>query len=207
MFRSHERRSSDSSPAPTLSEHIDQNIESVVALQKREWETVGPAQRRVEQVGRFLGRPFYLIALLVVIALWVAINLFDAGLRWDPAPFELLDGAMTLVSLITTTIVLISQNRQVKLEQQHTHLGLQVALLTEQKVTKLINLLEELRRDMPMVKDRHDPHAEALQESADTEKVLAALQEVGATQVDGSPDLRSDKEAKEDEGPTTSEKT
>ena len=162
---------------PTLSEHIGQNIESIVALQKREWETVGPAQRWVESIGRWLGKPFYLMGLVAAIAVWVSINAIkQARMGWDPPPFELLDGAMTLISLITTTIVLIAHNRQTKLEQQHAHLGLQVSLLTEQKVTKLINLIEELRRDMPMVKDRRDPHAEALQQSADTEEVAAALE-------------------------------
>ncbi len=130
--------------------------------------------------------------MLAAIALWVAVNVFATrAARWDPPPFELLDGLMTLISLVTTTIVLIAQHRQAKLEMQHTHLGLQVALLTEQKVTKVINLLEELRRDMPMVKDRHDAHAQALQESADTAKVLAALEETGATHADtsgGTPD-------------------
>jgi uncharacterized membrane protein len=127
----------------------------------------------------------YLVGLLAVIALWVGINVLSQTRGgWDPPPFELLDGAMTLISLVTTTIVLIAQNRQTKLEQQHTHLELQVSLLTEQKVTKLINLIEELRRDMPMVRDRHDPHAEALQESADTAKVVAALEEGGATRSD-----------------------
>jgi uncharacterized membrane protein len=160
----------------TLSEHI----ESVIALEKKAWETVGSAQRRVERIGRFLGRPAYLVVLLTLIGLWVAVNVI-AGVhaRWDPPPFELLDGVMTLISLVTTTIVLISQNRQAKLEQQHTHLGIQVALLTEQKVTKLIVLLEELRRDLPMVKDREDPHAVALQESADTARVVAALEGSG----------------------------
>ena len=177
----------DAQDRPTLSEHIDQNIEGVVALQRRAWETVGSAQRRMERVGRFLGRPFYLIALLTVIGGWVGINVsLSVAQRWDPPPFELLDGVMTLISLVTTTIVLVSQNRQVKLEQQHTHLALQVALLTEQKVSKVIKLLEELRRDMPMVKNREDHQAEVLQESADTGKVLAALEEVGAVQADRS---------------------
>jgi uncharacterized membrane protein len=182
------RRLSPEAPkaTPTLAEHIDQNIESVVALQRREWDAVGPAQRRVERVGRFMGRPLYLVALLFVILIWIVWNL--SGHRWDPPPFELLDGAMTLISLITTTIVLIAQNRQTRLEQQHTHLGLQVSLLTEQKVTKLISLIEELRRDMPMVKDRHDAHAEALKESADTAKVLEALEDVGATKHEPASD-------------------
>ena len=129
--------------APTLSAHIGQNVESVVALQKREWETVGVAQRRVEAVGRWLGRPLYLVGLLCAIALWVSVNVIrQARGGWDPPPFELLDGVLTLISLITTTIVLIAQNRQTVLEKQHTHLELQVSLLTEQKVTKIINLIE-----------------------------------------------------------------
>ena len=66
--------SPNTSTPSTLSEHIDQNIESIVALQKREWESVGIAQRRVERIGRFLGRPTYLIALLCAVATWVLIN-------------------------------------------------------------------------------------------------------------------------------------
>jgi uncharacterized membrane protein len=86
-----------------------------------------------------------------------------------------------LVALITTTIVLIAQNRQTKREQQHAHLDLQVNMLTEQKVTKLIHLMEELRRDLPMVRDRHDAQAMVMQEWADTAQVLTAIEEGGLT--------------------------
>jgi uncharacterized membrane protein len=82
---------------------------------------------------------------------------------------------------VTATIVLIAQNRQTRREQQHTHLDLQLSLLTEQKVTKLIHLVEELRRDLPMVKDRHDPQATVLQETADTAAVISAMDEGGLT--------------------------
>jgi uncharacterized membrane protein len=168
----------------SLSGHIDQNIESMVAMQRREWESVSLAQRRVERLSRFIGRPVYLIALLIIVAGWVVYNATAAewGLKpFDAPPFEMLDGIMSLIALITTTIVLIAQNRQAKLEQQHTHLALQVNLLTEQKVTKLIHLIEELRRDLPMVKDRHDAQAAALQERADTAQVASAIEEVGLT--------------------------
>jgi uncharacterized membrane protein len=54
---------------------------------------------------------------------------------------------------------------------------LKVTLLTEQKTAKLIDLLEELRRDMPNVRDRHDPEATLLQKAMSPERVLAALDE------------------------------
>jgi uncharacterized membrane protein len=179
--------------AGSLSDRIDQNIEAVVALQRREWEQTSVSQRRVEWVGRFIGRPLYLVTLLCLAALWIAVNVGTAHFGYaplDPVPFEMLQGMLSLVALITTTIVLIAQNRQTKLEQQHTHLGLQVNLLTEQKVTKLILLIEELRRDMPMVKDRHDPQAVLLQEGADTKQVLSAIEEVGLTDDLEKPQLK-----------------
>ena len=79
----------------SLSDHIDQNIETVVALQRREWESTSVSQRRVESIGRFIGRPVYLVALLCLVVGWIVANitLASVGKRpWDPTPFELLDG-------------------------------------------------------------------------------------------------------------------
>jgi len=147
-------------PAPTtLSDHISDNVDGVLALQRRETDALSAAQRRLERVGRFVGRPNYLVGVLLTATLWVVFNVTAPyiGVRpFDEAPFPWLDLLLTFVALVTTTVVLVGQNRQAKVEQRRAHLDLQVNLLTEQKVSKLIHLLEELRRDLPMVKDRHD---------------------------------------------------
>jgi uncharacterized membrane protein len=170
--------------AESQTDRISQNIESVVALQRREWETISPSQRRLEQVSRFFGRPLYLVAILWLVALWIIINsvatLFGY-VAMDPGPYQWLQGFLTLVALLTTTVVLIAQNRQAKLEQQRSHLALQVNMLTEQKVTKIIHLLEVLREDMPMVPDRHDPQAASMQERVDTAQVVSAIRDVDLT--------------------------
>jgi uncharacterized membrane protein len=121
-----------------------------------------PAQRLVEAVGRVIGRPVFLGVLVLIVALCVFLNetLPRWGLRsFDPYPYGLLDGVLTVGALLTTTVVLIAQSRQTRLEQQHTQIALQVNLLTEQKVSKIIALLDELRNDLPMTKDRFDPQA------------------------------------------------
>ena len=93
--------------------------------------------------------------------------------------FPLLDGVLSLAALVSTTVILIAQNRQTRIEQQHTHIALQVNLMTEQKVTKMIDLMEELRRDLPMVKDRYDPQAASFAKETDALQVLTAIEEVG----------------------------
>jgi uncharacterized membrane protein len=183
---SQSRTPQDTAPADatSLSDHIGQNIENIVALQRREWEQTRVSQRRVDRLSRFVGRPAYLVGVLGFVIAWIAFNLGASSFGWrafDPMPFSILQGLLTLIALLTTTIVLIAQNRQTKLEQQHSHLDLQVNLLTEQKVSKLILLIEELRHDLPMVKDRNDPQATAMQEAADTAQVAEAIKEVGLT--------------------------
>ncbi len=127
---------------------------------------------------------------ILLVVLWIGANLIARHLGaapLDQPPFPALQGMLTFVALLTTTVVLIAQNRLTRIETQRSQLDLQVNLLTEQKVTKLIDLLEELRRDLPMVKDRHDPEATALQQRTDTAQVLVALENVGAERPTESP--------------------
>ena len=49
--------------------------------------------------------------------------------------------------------------------------------MTEQKTTTLIRLIEELRRDLPMVPDRHDADAATLQVPTDAKQILSALED------------------------------
>lgn len=169
--------------------HVHQNIGGIVAFLEREHDKVGAAQRRLEVFSRLIGRPSYLISLLSLVGLWITANGMAArfgAVAIDPPPFVWLTGVLTLAALVTTTAVLFAQNRQSKLESQRAHLDLQVNLLTEQKVTKLIHLIEELRRDLPMVPDRHDPEAVALQQRTNATRVLSAL-ESGGVGNDGKP--------------------
>jgi uncharacterized membrane protein len=95
---------------------------------------------------------------------------------WDKPPFPWLQGALAFTSLVMTTLVLITQNRQSHQGQERDHLDLQVNLLTEQKVAKLIALVEELRRDLPMVRDRIDKEAESMKVPVNPHEVLSDLE-------------------------------
>ncbi len=71
-----------------------------------------------------------------------------------------------------TTGVLITQNRQDKLAEQRRHLDLQINLLTSRSVSKPIELIEDLRRDLPSVKNCFDAEVEAMKELIDPHTTL-----------------------------------
>ncbi|HXA47079.1 MAG TPA: DUF1003 domain-containing protein [Burkholderiaceae bacterium] len=160
--------------------HIDQNIENILSIYLREERNLTYWQRIVETISGAMGQPFCLGVIAIFSIAWVAVNL---GLRrfgmaaFDAPPFQWLQGIIGLGAFMTMIVILIKQNRLGKLEERRAHLELQVNLLTEQKTTKLIKLLEELRHDLPMIKDRHDPEAALFQKATNPETVLAALDE------------------------------
>ena len=161
---------------PDPPEQVLENIETILAFYKREEENISVSQRALERVGRVLGRPAILAVTLLFVASWIGAQCLG-WLDFDPPPFFWLQGILGLSALVIATVILITQNRQSNIEAMHAHLDLQVNMLTEQKVSKLIELIEELRRDLPMVRDRRDAAAEALQEPADAHEMLRALDE------------------------------
>jgi len=177
-------------PSESRPQNLDQNIDSVLEVQKRESEQRSGAHRFVDRISRIIGRPSYLFGLAAFALAWIAINLLAPswGLKpFDPLPFPVLDGILSLAALISTTIILIAQNRQTRIEQQHMHIALQVNLMTEEKVAKIINLIEELRRDLPMVKDRFDAQAASFAKKTDALQVLTAIEEGGLIDEAGAP--------------------
>ena len=174
----------DSREAPSESERdqISQNIEAVLDFYTREEQKITRSQRILERISLFIGQPVFLGFILLFVALWMLANALTQHLgfvAFDPEPFIWLQGIVGLGAWLTATVVLIKQNRLAKLEEQRAHLDLKVTLLTEQKAAKLIDLLEELRRDLPNVRNRHDPEAAVLQQPMNPDRVLAALDELG----------------------------
>jgi uncharacterized membrane protein len=165
--------------AAPVPEHVAQNIESIVAFHRREAFKLSDSQRRLEHIARWLGRPLYLLYAVSLAIAWLLYNALAVRLRlpqFDPPPFFWLQGLVSLGAFFTTTVVLITQNRQTRFEAQRLNLDLQLNLMTEQKTTKLIHLIEELRHDLPMVRDRHDAVATAMQKPTDASQVLDALE-------------------------------
>ena len=148
-----------------------------------EEQKISGPQDFIEKTSSFAGRPGYLAFLVAFIALWMIVNLFASRLGWiqfDPPPFSWLQGIVSLYALLISTAVLIRQERGARLAEQRAHLDLQVNLLTESKVAKVIELMEELRRDLPNVANRHDPEVASMQTPASPHAVLSALETHGA---------------------------
>ena len=165
---------------PTPISPITENIDFVADLHSRAARETRTHARTLESFGAALGRPLILYVVVLLVVLWMAFNV--AAPRFgsrppDPPPFSWMQGVIGLSALLSTLLILISQNRRAKLDLQRAHIDLQVNLLAERKTAKIIELLEELRRDLPNVANRRDSEAEMLQKATNPQEVLSALKE------------------------------
>lgn len=161
-----------------LTQIVDQDIETIVALRMRAERKVNRHQRIIERVTQNIGRPRFFYIIVLFVALWILANSFatQLGLPFhDTPPFYWLQGIIGLGALLMTNVVLITQNRQNKLAEERRHLDLQVSLLVERKVSKVIDLLEQLRQDIPDVENRRDLQAEAMKENVDPHAAITSL--------------------------------
>jgi uncharacterized membrane protein len=162
-----------------LPDSVNQNIGTIAEYYARHEEQVSPAQAFVEKMSVFLGSPGYVATSVAVIVIWIAWNVgaFELHFKpFDPPPFSFLQGFITLNAFVISTTVLIRQNRMSKLAEHNAHLDLQISLLAEEKASKIIAMLEDIRRDSPTLPDKVDEEADELAESADTHTVLDAIE-------------------------------
>jgi uncharacterized membrane protein len=170
-------------PPPILPIHIEETIRAIAKLQAEHHGSATPQQRAVRRLTDLLGRPFFLGILVVVVGGWIGANLMAVALRhapFDPPPFAWLNVAASLVSLFLVVLILGAQRHEDQLTQHRELLTLELAILSEQKTAKVIQLLEEGRRDNPLIHDRVDREAEVMAQPANPQSVLDAIKGTNA---------------------------
>lgn len=84
-----------------------------------------------------LGSIQFLFANIVLFAAWIVIN---TTIQFDPFPFGLLTMIVSLEAIILAIFVLISQNRASQIDDLREEIDLQVDIITEQELTKLMKM-------------------------------------------------------------------
>lgn len=172
----------DSDPCADHSAIVARDIAAATAqLHAEHKQETSALQQTVDRLTAFVGRPGFVAGLAVAIFGWIVANLLAGSLGYrppDPPPFTWLQGAITTAALFVAALILTTQRRQDQLAGHRSQLTLELTILNDQKSAKIIELLEEVRRDNPAIADRIDHQAIAMSTPSDTLAVLGAIKDI-----------------------------
>jgi uncharacterized membrane protein len=126
-------------PAPA-----QDNIDTIVHLEEEALKRRCLSDKMADAVASFVGSVPFVALHIVWFAIWVAINrgMVPFLKAFDPYPFALLCMIVSLEGVLLSTFVLIKQNRMGQRADHRSHLDLQINLLSEKEITKVIQMLE-----------------------------------------------------------------
>jgi uncharacterized membrane protein len=165
---------------PILPAHIEETIQAIAKLHATHHAESGSLQRSFDKATDWLGQPRSIAFMVLLVGLWISGNciaLAHVGSAWDLPPFGWLQTVLGSMAFFVALVILATQRRADRLAEHREQLTLELAILSEQKSAKIISLLEEMRRDNPMLRNRIDEEAAAMAIAADPQAVLDAIKE------------------------------
>jgi uncharacterized membrane protein len=160
---------------------LERNIQALSERRKREERQATSQAKLAEAITRFTGSMLFVYIHLALFGFWIVANLgWVPGVpKWDES-FVVLAMWASVEAIFLSTFVLISQNRMQAAADKRADLDLQISLLAEHEVTKLVTIVSAIadRLDVRTAVDRE------LHEITQDVAPEAVLDEIEATKPD-----------------------
>jgi uncharacterized membrane protein len=162
--------------SPLLSKVLEHNIRTIAYLRLKASRTRGLQERLADAITTFSGRMVFVYVHIVWFGLWILLNTGRMGVpTFDPFPYGLLTMIVSLEAIFLSTFVLISQNRLSEEAEGRANLNLQIGLLTEHEVTRVLQMLDAIQDKLGIDNDEDSELAD-LEMETKPEDVLAEIE-------------------------------
>jgi uncharacterized membrane protein len=170
----------DRSPSYHEPASVDQlterNVKTIAELEKAAQSHQTSADRVSDRITRFCGSMPFVWVHVIWFTVWILGNTEFLSKPIDPYPFSFLTLVVSLEAIFLSTFIMISENRQGRIDERRSHLDLQINLLAEQENTKTLKLLEAIALKMG-VDPSDDPDVEILEQATRPEALIAQIDE------------------------------
>jgi uncharacterized membrane protein len=156
---------------------LERNIRALEQRRAREAAQASFEERLASAITRFTGSMRFVYLHLAIFGSWIVANLgvIPGVAQFDPS-FVVLAMVASVEAIFLSTFVLISQNRMAALADKRAELDLQISLLAEHEVTKLVALVSAIA-DRLDVETEVDEEVPELKQDVAPEVVLDEIEE------------------------------
>jgi uncharacterized membrane protein len=157
-----------------MAQVVERNIHALLQRRKQEDASKTTEEKVADAITRFAGSMVFVYIHLALFGLWIIWNLGWLGIKpFDPS-FVVLAMFASVEAIFLSTFVLISQNRASIQADKRADLDLQVSLLSEHEVTRLVKLVTSIAKKMEIA-EAHDPELDELAQDIKPEVVMDTM--------------------------------
>ena len=162
---------------------LARNVRSLISMRQQTERSRTLQQRMVDRITGFAGSMPFVWLHVALFGGWLVINvgLIPWIKPFDPFPFVMLAMWASVEAIFLSTFVLITQNRMSELDDRRADLNLQISLLAEHEVTKIVTLTSAIARHLELPEARDDG-LEELKKDVAPEQVAAELERAAREQ-------------------------
>lgn len=162
------------------------NIEIIAQVEQELHRNRSWVERFGQRIAHFFGSLFFIAIHVVLVTGWILVNTgLIAGIQsFDPYPFPFLALVVGIEFIFLTTFVLINQKHQIRQTDRWWHLHLQLSMLTEQEVTKNMQMLALVCRHLGLEKSSEDQELAEMTQATSVRAVVGELEK--ARDVEGN---------------------
>jgi len=148
----------------TAADVTRRNVQAMRRLEEAAMARRSGADRAAAAIARFCGSMAFVWIHVLIFACWVGYNSLPWFQAFDPYPFTFLTLVVSLEAIFLSTFILISQNYEMRITDRRNQLDLQINLLAEQEDTKILQILEQIARQVG-AQMPDDPQVRALEQA------------------------------------------
>lgn len=168
-------KEAEQEPMHRMAHIVERNIGALLNRHKEEEGKKKFEEKIADNVTRFTGSMMFVYIHLALFSIWIIWNAGWMGLKiFDPS-FVILAMFASVEAIFLSTFVLISQNRMNAQADKRADLDLQISLLTEHEVTRLITLVTAIAKKMDLEEAYH-PEIDELAKDVRPEQVLDTME-------------------------------
>jgi len=160
----------------SLNSSLKRNIAALRRRRDEEEARASSDERLASAITRFSGSMRFVYVHALLYGAWIVANLgWIPGVRpWDPT-FVVLAMIASVEAIFLSTFILITQNRMAAQADRRAELDLQVSLLAEAEITKVVELVSAMAARME-VPDAEREDVEEMKQLVQPEAVLDAIE-------------------------------
>jgi uncharacterized membrane protein len=167
-------------PPESLNSSLKRNIDVLRRRREDEEAAAGFQEKVASAITRFSGSMRFVYVHLLAYGTWIVANLgwLPGVAPWDPT-FVVLAMIASVEAIFLSTFILITPNRMAVQADRRAELDVQIGLLAEAEITKLVELVSDIAERMNVPASEHAEIEEMKQQVA-PEAVLDAIEESAA---------------------------